>query len=101
MTALGIELRSLAQKPSILSLGLVCTSACTRVDYKIVSIVLSPLRLSSVFTNTMLPDEIDAIIASEELREEMTRRDFEHRVQAEELMVTIVELRRELETEKE
>jgi hypothetical protein len=49
----------------------------------------------------MLADEITAIVASEELREEMTRRDFEHRVQVDELKITIMELRRELETEKD
>ena len=49
----------------------------------------------------MLADEITAIVASEELREEMTRRDFEHRVQVDELRITIMELRRELETEKD
>ena len=49
----------------------------------------------------MLADEIDAIIASEELRDDLMRRDFEHSVQVDELMVTIIELRRELKTEKE
>ena len=71
---------------------------CIQEDYKIVTIGLLTPRSSSAFTNTMVADEIAAIVASEELREEMTRRDFEHRVQVDEPMVAIIELRHDLET---